>query len=78
MDTESFNVGAWAMVSWIYNTSGEVFAEIAYGKDQHPSYLDEKADAWAKSPARAMGYLGEEQKARVLDAVMDHWEEVMP
>jgi hypothetical protein len=66
---DEFDVGAWAMVQWIYNTSGYKFAEIAYGKDHHPSYLHEKANMWADSPARAMGYLGNEQRKRIAAAV---------
>lgn len=72
MSETDFNVGAWAMVCWIYNTSGIAFAKIAYGEDQHPSYLIEKADVWGKSPVRALGFLDEHCRARVLEAIRRH------
>jgi hypothetical protein len=68
------HIGAWAMIHWIYNTSGERFAETAYGKDQFRGYLMEKAAIWAKSPVRALGFLGPEQRARVLEAAMASYE----
>lgn len=74
-----FDAGAWAMVSYIYNTSGDQFARDAYGEEHHPSYLAEKASTWASSPARALGFLGAEQRARIFTKVrkeavqMDVW-----
>jgi hypothetical protein len=52
-----FDAGAWAMVAYIYNTSGEQFVADVYESTAHPNYLAEKANAWAKSPTRAIGAL---------------------
>jgi hypothetical protein len=68
---DDFEVGAWAMVYWIYNTSGVKFAETAYGVDQNRDYLNEKAALWAMSPVRALGFLGPEQRERVFAAVRE-------
>lgn len=66
-----FDAGAWAMVSYIYNTSGEEFARDAYGEDAHPSYLAEKAETWAASPVRAMGFLDAKGRARIFAKVSE-------
>lgn len=66
-----FEVGAWAMVNYIYNTGGEAFADAVF-PGSHPSYRAEKADQWAASPQRAMGYLDNVHRERLFVAVRQH------
>ena len=64
-----FDRGAWAMVDFFYNVGGDEFAAGVFGEDAHPSYLHEKALAYAKSPARTIGYLDAKLCRKFLDMV---------
>lgn len=67
---DRFDVGAWAMVHWIYNTSGDAFAKLVF-PGVAPIYHDEKANAWGRSPVRALGMLDDKHRAIVLAAVKE-------
>lgn len=46
-----------AMACYLHSTRPDDFAKEIYGEDLDPSYLKEKADAFEKSPRRAIGRL---------------------
>ena len=54
---DPFEQGCHAIILYIYNTSGHQFALDIFGRESAEVYLREKADAWARSPAMAIGYL---------------------
>ena len=65
-------LGGWCMVAYIYNTSASKFADDVYG-EAHPDYLDEKAQIWALSPARAIAGLDPVHFRRLMGiAVSEH------
>ncbi len=64
-DLDRFDVGAWALALYLYNTNGEQFVRDVFG-DVHPSYAAEKAEAFGLSPLRAIGFLDNERRARLL------------
>lgn len=72
---DDFDVGAWAMVDYIYNTSGDKFAADVF-PGSHPSYQNEKAMAWGDSPVRAMGFLDHIHRERLFAAVRQRAEHV--
>ena len=65
-----FEIGAWAMVLFLHDTSGVEYAELIYGKDKHPNYLAEKAELFAKSPTSAISALDAEHILKLLAIVM--------
>jgi hypothetical protein len=67
-----FQSGAWAMADFIYNTSGDKFAELVF-PGLHPSYMKEKALMWFDSPTRALSFLDEERRAIVLQYIEDNF-----
>jgi hypothetical protein len=52
-----FQLGAVAMILYLYNTGGVRFVEDIFGADVHPTYMREKAHSYAESPTRAIGNL---------------------
>ena len=74
-DHDDFATGAWAMVQFLYDTSGYQFAELIW-PGRHPNYIAEKATAWTESPARAISMLDVENRTKLLGAVRQHWLEV--
>jgi len=68
-------IGAWAMVLYIYNTSGVKFVQDVYGI-VHPTYEEEKMKAWGQSPATAMGFLDQEHREKLLSIAVERWGDV--
>lgn len=68
-----FDVGALALVFYLYNTSGTQYAEDVF-PGEHPNYLEEKAGMWARSPSRAIGFLDSEHLRRLFAIARERYE----
>jgi len=64
-DPRAVLIGGWCLAAYLYNTSGMKFAHDMFG-DAHPSYLGEKADAFAECPQRALGALDDDHFAKLM------------
>lgn len=70
--------GMLAMVSYLYNTNKDQMVRDVYGDDIHPSYFHEKLQLFCDSPIRAIGFLDEEHRDKLFDAVIRHHVDTSP
>lgn len=67
-----FQQGCLAMLNYIYNTSGEKFAEDIFPGRAEP-YMAEKAQSWGNSPARAIGFLDQDNKLKLFVIIKERY-----
>jgi hypothetical protein len=67
---DDFLVGALTILHYIYNTSGIGFANDIF-PDAVGSYAIEKAEAWARSPASAIGFLDSANLKKLIQIASD-------
>jgi len=59
-----------AFAAYLYCTSGVKFAGDIF-PGSHPDYLAEYAEAWAISPARAIGKLDEDNMRKLFELMLE-------
>jgi hypothetical protein len=68
-----FQLGALAMILYLYNTGGVRFVEDIFGPDVHETYMREKASTYSQSPARAIAGLDSTNMKKLVElAVSRH------
>ena len=66
------------MVAYIHNTGGYRFAEDMFGKDSHPSYLEEYATLYTQAPTRAIGKLDDAHLRKLFLLAMERYGQHFP
>lgn len=61
--------GAWTMIKYMANASGDQFVTDAYGEDVNPNYRRVKANGWAEDAVNAISKLDLVQRKKFLKAV---------